>query len=122
MKKENITCVQRAQFVLHFFESGEWREKKASLYDTFAKNKNVTPDDLKALRVYTTSRMERTEALFRLLLELHDDWEITAKRECLILETETMDFEVIIPLLKEKGFNENDYVLYSEYTRKWGML
>ena len=33
-----------------------------------------------------------------------------------------MDFEAIIPLLIEKGFTEEDYILYSEYTRKWGML
>lgn len=122
MKKDNITCIQRAQFVLHFFESGEWREKKESPYERLVKNKKVRPEDIQELRCYTSERMARTEALFRLLLTLHDDWEVTAKKDCLILETETMDFEAIVPTLKTHGFSENDYVLYTEYTRKWGML
>lgn len=122
MKKDNITCIQRAQFVLHFFENGEWREKSESLYDTFIKKKAVTPEDMQALTDYTTNRMKRTSKLYELLLEIHDDWEVTPKRDCIILETETMDFEAIIPKIKEVGFDENDYVLYSEYTRKWGML
>ena len=122
MKKDNITCIQRAQFVLHFYEGGEWRKKEESPYDRFIKKQQVTPDDLKALADYTTARMNRTQALFAFLLEIHDDWIITPKREGIILETETMDFEAIIPLLIEKGFTEEDYILYSEYTRKWGML
>ena len=122
MKKENVTCVQRAQFVLHFFENGEWRDKKESLYDTFVKKKKPTAEELSELATYTTRCMTRVSELYALLLSIHDDWEITPKRDCIILETETMDFETIIPLIKASGFNENDYVLYSEYTRKWGML
>jgi hypothetical protein len=38
------------------------------------------------------------------------------------METETMAYETILPRLKEAGITEDDYVLYSEYTRKWGML
>ena len=70
MKKENITCIQRAQFVLHFYEGGEWRKKEESPYDRFIKKKQVTPDDLKALADYTTARMNRTQALFACLLEI----------------------------------------------------
>lgn len=38
------------------------------------------------------------------------------------METETMIYEDILPQLEEAGISENDYALYSEYTRKWGMI
>ncbi|MDR1184821.1 MAG: hypothetical protein LBK67_08495 [Coriobacteriales bacterium] len=56
------------------------------------------------------------------LLSIHDDWDITVKKDGIWMETETMMYEDILPRLKEAGFTGDDYVLYSEYTRKWGML
>lgn len=122
MKAENITCIQRAQFVLPFRESGEWRRKANTPWDRFLKKHDVTPDEVMALADYTAHRMKRSAALMDCLLNIHDDWEISCNEECIIMETVSMDFEAIIPQITEAGFNENDFILYSEYTRKWGML
>lgn len=122
MKPGNVTCIQRAQFVLPFFEGGEWRDKKASPWDKLLKKHDISTEEVKNLAAYTTERMNRTAALMELLKKIHDDWEISAKSDCIIMETESMKFEDIIPQLFEAGFTENDYILYSDYTRKWGML
>ena len=46
----------------------------------------------------------------------------SVKKDGVWMETETMIYEDILPRLEEAGISENDYALYSEYTRKWGMI
>lgn len=66
--------------------------------------------------------MSHSAAVMEFLLSIHDDWEITVKKDGVWMETETMIYEDILPKLEEAGISENDYALYSEYTRKWGMI
>jgi hypothetical protein len=117
----NETCIQNACFFLSFFESGEWRTGEKSPWKMFRKEE-VLPDTLRALASYTERRISRCADSMEFLLSIHDDWDITVKKDGIWMETETMMYEDILPRLKEAGFTGDDYVLYSEYTRKWGML
>ena len=74
------------------------------------------------LAAYTNRCMSHSAAVMEFLLSIHDDWEITVKKDGVWMETETMIYEDILPQLEEAGISENDYALYSEYTRKWGMI
>lgn len=116
------TCIQNACFFLSFFESGEWRRREKSPWKTFKKRQEVGPDTIRELAAYTEGRMVRSADVMAFLLGIHDDWNITAKKDGVWMETETMIYEDILPRLREAGFTEDDYVLYSEYTRKWGMI
>jgi len=115
------TCIQAACFFLPFFESGEWRRKEKSPWKTL-KKEEVNPEKLAALASYTKKRISRCALCMEFLQRIHDEWRVTVKKDGVWMETETMDFERILPLLEEAGFTEDDFVLYCEYTRKWGML
>ncbi|WP_139652679.1 hypothetical protein [Raoultibacter phocaeensis] len=115
------TCIQSACFFLPFFESGEWRRRGKSPWKTL-KKATVVPDTLRSLAAYTQERIARSADGMEFLMSIHHDWEVTVKKDGVWMETETMLYEDILPKLKEAGFSEDDYVLYSEYTRKWGML
>lgn len=115
------TCIQSACFFLPFFESGEWRMQGKSPWKTLKKEK-VTPDTLRMLAAYTEERISRCADTLAFLQSIHDDWNVTVKKDGVWMETETMLYETILPLLEAAGITAGDYVLYSEYTRKWGML
>ncbi len=117
----NETCIQTACFFLPFFESGEWRTKDKSPWEVLKKT-HMTPDVLRSLAAYTEHRMSRSADLMAFLMNINDSWEVTVKKDGVLLETESMIFEDILPKIEEAGFSEDDYVLYSEYTRKWGMI
>ncbi len=119
--KVNDTCIQEPCFFLPFFEAGEWRLKKKSPWKLL-KKEYVTPDTLRDLAAYTERRLMRSADLMEFLMGIHDDWEVTVKKNGVCVETDSMIYEDIVPKLEEAGFTPDDYVLYSEYTRKWGML
>lgn len=86
------------------------------------KKMEATPENIQALADYTAERMNRCVEMMKFLQSIHDHWDVTVRKDGVYMETENMIYEDILPKIKEAGFSENDYVLYSEYTRKWGML
>ncbi|MCL1879440.1 MAG: hypothetical protein FWF71_02295 [Actinomycetia bacterium] len=116
------TCIQAACFFLPFFESGEWRRKGKAPWKVLKKEPGITPDALRELAAYTEKRISRSADCMAALLSIHDDWQVTVKKDGVWMETETMIYEDILPRLQAAEITEDDYVLYSEYTRKWGML
>jgi len=120
--KTKDTCIQTACFFLPFFESGEWRRRGKTPWKTFPKRRDVAPDAVRDLADYTMTRMTRSADCMEFLLSLHADWKTTAAKDGIWLETETLSYEAILPELIKAGFSADDYLLYAEYTRKWGML
>lgn len=115
------TCIQEACFFLPFFESGEWRTREKSPWQKFVKEE-ATPESLRNLAAYTGNRIQRSADVMEFLQSIHDDWTISPRKDGVFMETDTMIAEDILPKLDEAGFTGQDYVLYTEYTRKWGML
>jgi hypothetical protein len=122
--KVKETCIQEPCFFLPFFEAGEWRVREKSPWKQLKrlKQEEATPEHIQALADYTGQRISRCAEMMTFLLSIHDHWDVTVKKDGVYMETEAMIYEDILPRIKEAGFSENDYVLYSEYTRKWGML
>ena len=116
------TCIQTACFFLPFFEAGEWRAGEKSPWILVRKLKNITPDHVRTLAEYAYNTLLRCANTMEALQDIHNDWTITVKKKGIWMETQTMNYEDILPKLKERGISENDFELYSEYTRKWGML
>ena len=115
------TCIQEACFFLPFFESGEWRRGEKSPWKTFTKQ-DVSSDLVAQLAEYTGHRMKRSAEVMAFLQSIVDDWKITPKKDGVFMETSSMIAEDILPKLSDAGFTGEDYVLYTEYTRKWGMI
>lgn len=118
----NQTCVQNAQLYLTFHEAGEWRRGARSPWARFRRQKSVTPEDVRALAAYTHARMQRVAGMVAVLLALHDDWAISPHRDYVKMETTTLEYNIIVNALLAAGYTADDFILQTEYTRKWGML
>ena len=118
----NQTCVQNAQLYLTFHEVGEWRRGARSPWVRFRRQKSVTPEDVRALAAYTHARMQRVAGMMAVLLALHDDWAISPHRDYVKMETTTLEYNIIVDALLAAGYTAGDFILQTEYTRKWGML
>ncbi|HEY8909091.1 MAG TPA: hypothetical protein VIM51_02265 [Desulfosporosinus sp.] len=118
MRQDNETCVQRGRFFFYFFE----KPSEKAHFGDIVKVKKVKPEAVRALSKFLTTRLERIATMMELLAEAHDDWAMTGKKDYILMETETYDFNAAIKILKEQGFDESEFILKVEYTRKWGVL
>lgn len=122
MDANNETCIQRARFIFDFFEKNNWQAKEEPPLNKIVKSKNVQPGAVRELNKFLTKRLDNIAAMMEVLLKVHDDWAITGKKDQIIMETETFDFNDAIQVLKEHGFSDEEYILKVEYSRKWGIL
>ena len=122
MHKDNITCIQLVRFFFDFYEKREWKPGEKPPLKAVAGAKEVTPEALRNLGEFLAFRLDRIAAMMEILTKAHSDWAVTGKKDQVIMETESLDFNEAIALLKEKGFRDEEYVLKVEYNRKWGML
>ena len=122
MRPDNETCVQRARFFFYFFELKDWAPGEPPPYDEIIKVKKVSPNAVRNLNRFLTLRLERIACMMELLTEAHDDWAITGKKDYILMETETYDFNNAIKILEAQGFDDREFILKVEYTRKWGVL
>lgn len=122
MKANNVTCVQIVRFFFDFFEKREWSPGEKQPLDNIVKAEKVTPEAVRELNSFLTERLDRIATMMELLLNAHDNWAITGKKDKIIMETNSFDFNEALKLLKENGFNDDEFILKVEYQRKWGML
>lgn len=122
MRPENETCVQRARFYFYFFEKREWQPGEKPPLQDIVKAKNVRPEAIRNLNRFLTTRLERIARMVEILTEVHDDWAVTGWKDHILMETESLEFDDAVQILKEHGFNDDEFVLKVEYTRKWGVL
>jgi hypothetical protein len=122
MHPDNETCVQRARFFFYFFEKKDWLPGERPPLQDIVKVKNVKPEAIRYLNRFLTNRLERIAQMMEILMEIHEDWAITGWKDHILVETESFDFNDALEALKEQGFNDDEFILKVEYTRKWGVL
>ena len=122
MRPDNETCIQRSRFFFYFFEKKDWLPGERPPLKDIVKAKNLRPEAIRNLNKFLNTRLDRIARMMEVLLEAHDDWAITGKKDHVIMETETYDFNKALQVLKENGFNDDEFILKVEYTRKWGIL
>jgi len=122
MDINNETCVQRVRFFFYFFEKREWRPGEEPPLKKIIKVTNVKPEAIRELSRFLTTRLDRIATMMETLLRVHENWAITGKKDLIIMETETFDFNDAIQALRKQGFNDDEYILKVEYDRKWGIL
>lgn len=121
MRVDNETCIQHVQFCFPLFaDSG--RSIKDSAWQRLVRNKGVTPASLRESKDYLSHRFERVAAMMELLLEAHADWGLASRKDRVVMETDSFDFNQALQILREHGFRDDEFVLTMEYFRKWGVL
>ncbi|GAB6179748.1 hypothetical protein JCM14036_10670 [Desulfotomaculum defluvii] len=122
MHKDNITCIQRARFFFDFYEKREWLPDEEPPLKNIIKTKEISPQAVRKLGEFLGNRIDRIASMMDLLMTAHNDWAVTGKKDLIIMETQSLDFNDAIKLLKDHGFSDDEYILKVEYDRKWGML
>ncbi|MCL6560200.1 MAG: hypothetical protein K6U74_15685 [Firmicutes bacterium] len=122
MDIKNETCVQRVRFFFYFYEKREWQPGEEPPLNKITGAKKINPEAVRELKAFLTSRLDRIARMMEILFAAHDNWATTGKKDLIIMETETFDFNDAIKALKEQGFTDDEYILKVEYDRKWGML
>jgi len=122
MDPNNETCVQRARFIFNYYEKKEWLPgEKPPLVDLI-KVKDVQPEKLRSFAEFMHTRLNRIADMMDILLRVHDSWAITGRKDHILMETESFDFNDALKSLKQQGYYDDEFVLKVEYTRKWGVL
>lgn len=123
MNKNQLTCIQNIRLIFNFFEKRDWLTGEENPFKNITdKNKVITPETIKNLSNFLSNRLSRIADMIEILQSAHNDWIITGKKDKIIMETNTFDFNDALDTLKNKGFNDDEYVLKVEYERKWGTL
>lgn len=122
MKKDNETCVQRAKFYFHYFEKKEWLPSEQPVLDEIVNNKNLRPEAIRNFNKSLSVRLDRIANMMEILLKAHEDWAITGKKDQVIMETESFEFNQALEILHQYGFHDDEFILKIDYTRKWGVL
>ena len=60
--------------------------------------------------------------MMEVLFAIHNDWAVNAKKDFIQMETQSLDFNDALNVLKEHGFTDDEFILKVEYERKWGVL
>lgn len=122
MDPKNETCVQRTRFIFNYYEKNEWMPgEKPPLID-IVKVKNVQPANLRYFGEFMHTRLNRIAEMMDILLKVHDDWAITGRKDHILMETESLDFNDSLKALEEQGYQDDEFILKVDYTRKWSML
>ncbi|WP_027366066.1 hypothetical protein [Desulfotruncus alcoholivorax] len=122
MDKNNITCIQKAKFIFEFYEKREWQPGEEPPLSGVVKAARVEPGAVRHLGNFLANRLERIARMMEILIDAHDRWGVSGKKDRVIMETDSYDFNDALKLLKENGFNDDEFVLKVEYERKWGLL
>ncbi len=122
MDPNNITCIQRIRFFFHFFEKREWKPGEVPPLQRIVKEKKINPQEVRNLKNFLNWRLERIAGMMEVLFAIHNDWAVNAKKDFIQMETQSLDFNDALNVLKEHGFTDDEFILKVEYERKWGVL
>jgi len=122
MNPNNDTCVQRASFIFNYYEKNEWLPGERPPLIDIIKAKDINPEKVKYFAEFMHTRLNRIAEMMDILLKVHDDWAITGRKDHILMETETFDYNKSLQALANQGFKGDEYVLKVEYKRKWGIL
>ena len=122
MDPNNITCIQRIRFFFRFFEKREWKPGEVPPLQRIVKEKKINPQEVRNLKNFLNWRLERIAGMMEVLFAIHNDWAVNAKKDFIQMETQSLDFNDALNVLKEHGFTDDEFILKVEYERKWGVL
>ncbi|MDQ7092234.1 hypothetical protein REC12_01340 [Desulfosporosinus sp. PR] len=122
MNSSNETCVQRVIVYLYHQNFHGLKNKENKPLTEVTLGKNIKPENVREWKNYLANRLERIAQIMEVLLQVHEDWAVTGRKGFVQLETQSLDFNKVIEVLSEQGFQKDEYIIKLDYTRKWGVL
>ncbi len=115
----DIVCIQKSCFFLPFFEFGNGCKQCITPWDEY-KEGDITPEGLKRIAAFSKERIDRCSEVIAFLFKMQSDWDITPHDDGIYIGTDSLRFEDLLPKLDEAGFTGSDFMIYTEYTQKYG--
>lgn len=122
MKRDNITCIENVRFIFEFFEKREYLHGEEPPLKNILNVSEVNSQSVRDLGAFLGNRLQRIASMIEILKSAHSSWQMAGKKDRIIMETQSFDFNDAIEALAAKGFKDDEYILKIEYQRKWGML
>jgi hypothetical protein len=120
MDKQNTTCIQTVTLTFNLYpKTGKY--SNGLVLTGLGKELNL-PEDIKGLKDYLSNRLERISGMVQLLLNVDSGWKSITKKDKVILQISSLDFNEIQNFLNANGFATKEYSLTVDYSRKWGVL
>ncbi|MEB3100998.1 hypothetical protein [Ferviditalea candida] len=120
MKRENTVCVQKVKIGFDFLPEQRRRGETLPLHGISMQH--VTSQSVRFFKDYLTERLERIAGMMELLASVHPGWTISGNKIKVVMETDSYDFNDALKLLRDHGYEDDEFSLQVEYERKWGML
>lgn len=79
-----------------------------------------TPEDLRNYGKTIGLLTDRIAGMLELLISC--GFRITAKKDCIYADSDTLEAVAARRLLAEHGFADREYQIYLEYRRQWGVM
>ena len=79
-----------------------------------------TPDALRNYAAEVTKVSERMAVMLEVLTD--NGFQIGTKKDCIYGDSEDVEALAARQLLAEQGFADNEYQIYLEYRRQWGVM
>lgn len=79
-----------------------------------------TPADLRNYAQEVTKASERMAVMLEILAD--NGFQIGTKKDCVYADSESVEAVDARRLLSERGFADNEYQIYLEYRRQWGVM
>jgi hypothetical protein len=122
MKADSLTCKQSVTIVFDFYHFPNQPADESVLKNRHHRSHNPDPAAIRALASALSERLEHIARMIEVLQSVDDHWAVTGRKDRIILETDSFDFQSVRNVLEERGFQACDYQLFVSYERKWGML
>lgn len=120
MKADALTCKQSITLIFDYYHlPGSSADRSKSRNQL---TNPVEPEGLRKLGDALSERLDRIAQMIEILQSVHHHWAVTGKKEKIILETDSFDFQSVRSVLEEQGFQPSEYQLLVAYERKWGIL
>lgn len=122
MGENQLTCKQRILFIFYYYRLPYRFAQNVVSLGKGHRRREITSQSVRELGTALSIRLERIAGMLELLESAHNDWQITGKKDRILMETDSFEFNQALEILSGHGFIEDDYVLRVEYERKWGIL
>lgn len=116
---DRVTCIQKVRIIFSFAPVKTLFSKpvKQAIH-----KQGVSPEDVREFARCLSTRLERIASMMEALGTAHRNWQTIQKKDRILMETESLEFDQVIQILGEKGFAASEYAVEVEYKRKWGIL
>ena len=113
MNKDNRTVDHLTRIILYLVD-------EPMPYDILTKDEPLSPVTVRRLASHLAQRLQRVAAMMELLAPR--GFSFRQDKNCIYAESTEMEAQEAKRYLLANGFQDKEFQVWLEYTRKWGMM